>query len=72
MFKTVVFYYLVNNSIQEKFVKIGCLAKDTGYRELFNKNKEKVIGTLVHFRVSISTHNTPVCSLKMFKTVVFH
>ena len=37
--KAVVFYYIVNKTIQDEFVWKGCLARDTGDREHLTSKK---------------------------------
>ena len=59
--KSVVFHCTVKNTIQDKFVKGGYLAKDTGDSDLFTiKNKTKLLGHWCIFSVPINRHNTPV------------
>ena len=47
MCKSVVFYYIVSNTIQDTFLQRGCFAIDT--REQTIMKKKKNIGTLVYF-----------------------
>ena len=70
--KAVIFFYIVNNTIQDKIEEGGCLARDAGTENsLQAKNKKTLSGHRCRYRdisnhqnVPINVHNTPKCPNK--------